>query len=113
MHKKVLAKGFRFKFNNIYIYILPLESNLKVGIISSHISSQSNLSVNITKKAFHKAVARNKIKRKFIEYFRLNRFWIDKYHIFIRVTQIKSKKAFDINQFDKDFKSIEIFDAKN
>ena len=73
---------------------------------------QSYLSINITKKAFPKAVARNKIKRKFIEYFRLNRFWIDKYHIFVRVTQSKNSKPFDIMQFDKDFKSIEVLNAK-
>ena len=108
MHKKILANRFKFRFANIYIYILPLENKLK----EEPTSSQSYLSINITKKAFPKAVARNKIKRRLVEYFRLNRFWIDKYHIFVRVTQSNNSKPFDIMQFDKDFKSIEVLNAK-
>ena len=109
MHKKILANGSKFRFENIYIYILPLESKLK----EESTSSQSYLSINITKKAFPKAVARHNVKRKFIEYFRLNRSWINKYHIFVRVVKNKKFKSFDILQFDKDFKSIDVLDAFN
>ncbi len=109
MHKKILANGSKFRFDNIYIYILPLENKLK----KESTSSQSYLSINITKKAFPKAVARHNVKRKFIEYFRLNRSWINKYHIFVRVVANKKLKSFDIMQFDKDFKSIEVLNAKN
>ena len=112
MHKNLLAKGSRFQIANIKIYLLPLEKN----------EYQSCLSVNITKKAFSQAVERHRIKRKLLEYFRLNRFWIGKYHIFVRYTTRRKKKSvpdnnsktfdFDILQFDRDFRRIGVFDAK-
>ena len=104
-HKKVLASGIRYRFQNVYLYLLPLKKDPD--------SSQSFLSVSVTKKAYPKAVNRNQVKRKIIEYFRLNRTWINKFHIFVRVIKKKDTTPFDLLQFEKDIGSLEVFNAKN
>ena len=64
--------------------------------ISEH-ENIGSLCFCISKKKIPLSVHRHQLKRYLFEYFRLNRFWIDKYHVWIRYNSKKKFNKLDFN----------------
>ena len=125
MNNSFKRKKFRIKTNknlkaNNRIYYKLEYFNLSLTPLSeSESESESNgsLCFCISKKKIPLSVDRHQLKRYLFEYFRLNKSWVNKYHVWIRFSSKKKydKTNFSFNKISKQISDScpEIFKIKN